>query len=149
MPSYRNKCPRLRVISCLVPVTQLDQLYLSYKTGLLEVRVLLNVVSRYHDGVHKTRNIFIRMLPAGKECACAVQSSKRKVYDQWYLYRMSLTLLLYAYTFVRVCQAANRVSYTRQNNLIIIALKKSGFQHYLSARVYTCVHLCTHFDVSI
>lgn len=61
MPSYRNKCPRFRVISWLglIPVTQLDQLYLSYKTGLLfEARVLsknLLFPSVHNDGVHKTR----------------------------------------------------------------------------------------------
>lgn len=59
MPSYRNKCSRLRVISWLglIPVTQLDQLYLSYKTGLFEARVPLKTCcfQVHNDGVHKTR----------------------------------------------------------------------------------------------
>lgn len=84
-----------------------------------------------------------------------VQSSKRKVYDQPYLYhRMSLNLLLYTRTYIRIRVYAfvklPTVYLIRgQNNLIIIASRRAAVSNIICPHVCTRVRTCAHTLIGI
>lgn len=84
-----------------------------------------------------------------------VQSSKRKVYDQPYLYhRMSLNLLLYRRTYIRIRVYAfvklPTVYLIRgQNNLIIIASRRAAVSNIICPHVCTRVRTCAHTLIGI
>lgn len=115
MPSYRNKCPRLRVISC--PLHNSINYICPTKPGCWWEFPPKRFVSRYDDGVHRTRaRIFIRIISGwqgrnARACrSCKARNEKfttNHIYTtecHWTFYYIGVRIYVFVYTRLSSCQ---------------------------------------------